>query len=687
MLVYPGKPVPYDVRALRIGFPVTLHQNMVGRGEPPSLCLYFEPWSHLERIWTPERFLERILWWLKETSQGTLHRADQPLEQFYFESGMQVVVPPDYRKYLSDPGKAFALESRLKGPEGIRVLVGSFIDKARLRHDPALTFDCVVIQVDPVQHGPIQPQPYSLKDLEGHLKERGSSIVEKLASHIRALAAETGLKPRPDPRATLLILDMPRIRKPGDAPEKTIELRGFLVFQDFVGIGVACKALTMGPDGKAYNVQLVQAAGTNAVEVEDSGLDSIFLEPIEVRASNSLAATRAFSGLPESGSEFSAVLAGVGALGGFMGDIWSREGWGKWTLIDDDILRPHNLARHEGKERHIGWPKANVVQLLMASNYSEGYYQVKSISEKASNLSAACIDAFRSASLLIDATTTLEVPRDLSADDSIPRIATAFITPSGLDSVLLLERQDRSIRVSALEAQYYRAILNEPFGELHLLGHRGDVMVGAGCRDISSIISNELVRLHGANLARRIRKSVSEEEARIMVWSLDDESGSIKAKEIEVQEPLEINLSGWKVFWDKGLRSKLRGLRVASLPSETGGVLLGYHDMKLKTVHIVDALPAPADSLADETGFIRGTAGLEENIRKAAARTANIVNYVGEWHSHPRNSSSSPSLTDLKLFAHLGLMMAQDGVPVVMGIIGERDETFTLCVDQVVSLR
>jgi integrative and conjugative element protein (TIGR02256 family) len=323
----------------------------------------------------------------------------------------------------------------------------------------------------------------------------------------------------------------------------------------------------------------------------------------------------------------------------------------------------------------------------MQSNYSDGYYQVDSISEKASNKSDACKVAFKSASLLIDTTTTLEVPRDLSVDDSVPRIATAFITPSGLDSVLLLESQDRSIRVSCLEAQYYRAILNEPFGEKHLLGHRGDILVGAGCRDISSVISNELVRLHGATLARQIRTLVSKQEARIMIWSLNDESGAIQAKQIRVEEPVEISLSGWKVYWDAGLRSKLRGLRMASLPSETGGVLLGYHDMKLKTVHLVEALPAPADSLASKTGFTRGTAGLEDSIRKAASKTANVVNYVGEWHSHPKNSSSSPSLTDFKLFAHMGMMMAQDGVPVAMGIIGERDETFTLCMAEAVSQR
>ena len=40
------------------------------------------------------------------------------------------------------------------------------------------------------------------------------------------------------------------------------------------------------------------------------------------------------------------VLVGAGALGGAMLDLWTRSGWGEWTVIDEDHIKPHNLVRH-----------------------------------------------------------------------------------------------------------------------------------------------------------------------------------------------------------------------------------------------------------------------------------------------------------------------------------------------------
>src|SRR2546429_9955767 len=41
-LLFHSKPeLRPEVRALRVGFPATPHQNHVTRGEPPSLCLHF----------------------------------------------------------------------------------------------------------------------------------------------------------------------------------------------------------------------------------------------------------------------------------------------------------------------------------------------------------------------------------------------------------------------------------------------------------------------------------------------------------------------------------------------------------------------------------------------------------------------------------------------------------------------
>ena len=71
-------------------------------------------------------------------------------------------------------------------------------------------------------------------------------------------------------------------------------------------------------------------------------------------------------------------------------------------------------------------------------------------------------------------------------------------------------------------------------------------------------------------------------------------------------------------------------------------------------------------------------AGMEEittveQLKDAAKRTAGMVGYVGEWHSHPPGHSASPSRHDLAQLVHLALGMADDGLPAVQLIVGEQD--------------
>jgi hypothetical protein len=63
------------------------------------------------------------------------------------------------------------------------------------------------------------------------------------------------------------------------------------------------------------------------------------------------------------------------------------------------------------------------------------------------------------------------------------------------------------------------------------------------------------------------------------------------------------------LFVDEGVYEKLRAMRAASLPDETGGILLGYYDLSVKSVVVVDALSAPADSKGSRAAFERGSAG------------------------------------------------------------------------------
>jgi len=103
---------------------------------------------------------------------------------------------------------------------------------------------------------------------------------------------------------------------------------------------------------------------------------------------------------------------------------------------------------------------------------------------------------------------------------------------------------------------------------------------------------------------------------------------------------------------------------------ETGGILLGYHDQNIKATVIVEVMPAPADSQSSPAHFKRGVQGVLEAVQEAMRRTAGVVGYIGEWHSHPPGHGADPSPDDLYQLAYLALGMSHEGLPAVSIIVG-----------------
>ena len=48
-----------------------------------------------------------------------------------------------------------------------------------------------------------------------------------------------------------------------------------------------------------------------------------------------------------------------------------------------------------------------------------------------------------------------------------------------------------------------------------------------------------------------------------------------------------------------------------------------------------------------------------------------MLEYIGEWHSHPNGASTTPSNDDINVFEWLTVLMKRDGLPAVMMIIGD----------------
>jgi Prokaryotic E2 family A/Prokaryotic homologs of the JAB domain len=664
-----------EVRALRRGFPYLAHQNQVTEGDPPSLCLYVTRWSEVRRTWTPEIHLSRILWWLAEAASETLHSGEQPLEQMYFDSPYELVLPFDFVSKIGSADHRLVIAGRVSRGQNA-TLVGRMAPVTE--KTGATVLPCVVVALPPVIHGRIEPFPATLGALDEQLASRGASVTELLRDAVRNLCQE-GQFQRPDTDLTLLVVAIPLVREAGAEPER-VETRGFGIGVNVADLGVAIGALEKvnakdlngvkgDKDGSAFlAVRLIGSAAARDGRWRDQRLD-----PVTLIDAFTPAMGRRMAGLSIEGP--TGVLAGFGALGSRMFDLWTRSGWGNWSIIDPDHLRPHNLARHSTNVDLVGWNKATAGATLSGNLYPGQPPFARGIADRADNVECSDVrEALDGSDIVVDVTTELGVPRILAGRDSVRRVFSAFITPSGLGSVLLAENFERTIRLDSLEAQYYRQVIAEDWGATHLSGDLGHVWTGAGCRDLSAIIPGELVALHAANLSRMIRVRFAEPGPAMLVWRYEPETGAVHSDRYEPAMPRMTEVRGLRVVWDDGLRRKLRGWREKHFPNETGGVLLGYFDLQMRSVSVVDALPAPADSKEQPGGFIRGTEGLEEAVTEAGRRTANIVRYIGEWHSHPPKHGAGASSDDVILLTKLAIGLREEGLPALMLIVGEGEE-------------
>ena len=467
----------------------------------------------------------------------------------------------------------------------------------------------------------------------------------------------------------LLLLGIPRSRN--DNVEK-IDVQGFVIDSAIALLGEKLSVLFKAQE---QNKWYRDALGTN----QSDEWKSLLIFPVNVKCYPTRKEIRRYSGLNPDDNGPKGIIAGVGALGGLLAKIWEKECWGEWSYVDDDIIQAHNIVRHISTHHGIGHPKSMVVDSIVKNIHSikEGQtsrFFVSSILSGAPDLT----DTINKANLLVDATTTLHVPRALSRKDDFPRTASIFITPSAMASVMLLEDENRTIRCNCLEAQYYRAILDSNWGDKHLSGHFGRHWVGAGCREVTLSMSDELVHLHTATLARQLRKSTSQSEAKICIWDHQEETGAIIPYDIPVFHSQSIQINSWEIIWDDGFIEDAKKYRAEALPNETGGILFGIIDQKDRTITLVKARRAPENSESTPSSFGRAAYPSTDVLDECQRRTAGIVIYVGEWHSHPPSYGALPSHDDIGQLKFLTSSLQIEGMPAVMMIVAKSSIGFYL---------
>jgi hypothetical protein len=646
---------------MRVDFPALIHLNSRHIIPPYSLCLYFDKPIGIARTWTPETFLNRICWWLVQSAKGTLHPADQPVEQLFFNSGYELVLPWNLDELKRTASSLTITRAPVRANGGMTFVL---FHAAPDEQVPNGQTDFIEIETPPIVHGFIEQNRDRFGELCDLFSKHGVGLKDLLEAEIKGRVSDVGVPPS-QATFTVILLKIPIRRDATAASEKTSHRAYLYGAGGWTELGVQIGALIRLNQLFYRNTPV---AGLAAVSDEWRG---VAVAPMDVQRANDREASRRQSGVAEEGP--TGILIGAGSLGSAMLDFWVRAGWGTWSVVDNDYIKPHNLVRHIAGMRDLGLEKAKVAQ-NQAFSVTMGASQVTPIVSDALDFSNdELISKLSEASLVIDASTTLEYPRAASQIDTFGRHISAFLTPNGNDGVLLAEDAQRATRLSAIEPQYYRAVILEDWGRDHLEGNLGTFWSGASCRDISFVLPYTRVVGHAANFAEQIGLIADQQEAKIMVWKRDAQIGAVTHVAVPVQPSTTYQPGNLKIVMDAGVIDEMKRLRAEMLPNETGGVIIGYFDFNVNALCIVAALPPPPDSQHSPTSFVRGIQGLEDRLNDIARRTANIVGYVGEWHSHPDGHSAAPSGADVMQLTALAAKMSEDGLSAVQIIVAEND--------------
>jgi hypothetical protein len=648
-----------EVISLRRDFPNVPHLNLGINALPKSLCLYDQPYENMRLTWTPAEFLYRIHFWLSRTATGTLHGKEQPLEPLLAASGFRLVLPADF--HISSPNqkpRPFNL-FRVESVEGQFTLRAVWQAPGQKIDSVAAVFWC-----QPQEHGVINHQPLNLQQLQELCLRAGLNIAEELRQTLRQWFLD---KPQGDilQAKIVLILILPKTRHPRGQVE-SVETRAF------VTQGVSVEEL-----GRRLGL-FDRHGGTAGMIIGNPSIPAKTLEGVEIcllQVLNALSPTSAagLNGIEPCQARIVAI--GAGALGSQVYNNLIRAGYGRWMLIDNDVLLPHNCARHFLGDWAVGTNKAQTmaqVGKLTLNDPGIAEYIPADVLQPAAHVEAVN-KAFQTAELVLDLSASVAVSRYLAHAETKPRTFSAYLTPKGDGLVIAAEDNRRTIRLDWLEILHYRAVLNEPTLADSLQPKDTRIRYGNSCRDISTELAQDDTALWAAIASKAIKQMRQGVGAALRIYRAD-ERGITSLIEPEVSEAKTLRFRDWVIRMDGWLLEKLARLRNAKLPNETGGVLLGAFDTYHRACSVVDVLPSPPDSNEWPTSYIRGCEGLAAKVQEVKRLTLGQISYVGEWHSHPRGASTRPSSDDLRAYEWLTSHMHAEALPGIMLIIGDRRE-------------
>lgn len=641
-----------EVYALRDNFNKNLpHTNITPFEYPTSLCVTEQYYHEIRHKFNEFEFIDNIARWFSLTSNDTLHQDDQPLEPFFNIKG-GVIIPEYYNGNMYgflnqiDQSSLFIFNNEPSGSVPYRV---------------------IGFEADPQVHGFIRKTPQTLGDLSEVIKIKGNPLSNYI-KNIFDIEIKSGL-----PNKEIFQLNnvfyctVPVKRNKNDKEPASINHFFIRTDKNFLQVGIDSNCLDKSDDrilpiiGNKFDLNTINNIKINLLfPLNDFNTSTASL----------------YNNIPENKDSY--VLIGAGALGSQFFETISRMGFGNWTIVDDDILYPHNLAKHSLGRESLGFNKA--IKVVEKSNILLNSDINKAISKNflAVQNDKEFVEKLQKSKYIIDMSTSIAVARALARDYKeevkTPRIS-SFLNPMGTDLVVIAEDNKRKFRLDFLEMQYYRYLVNQTELNNHLKFEETQKIRynRNSCREITNRINQTDVALLASISAKSIKKIIEEGKPIIFISRINNDTFEVNNFSLSPSKWIRYNRDGWKIYLDTWLFKKIQSFRNEKLPNETGGILIGSYDSYRKIIYICDTIKAPSDSLETQNSFIRGQNDLIDKYNSYVDITDNQLEYIGEWHSHPPQCCAIPSKDDDNLYSYLHTRMSKQGLPVLMGILGDKN--------------
>jgi|GEM_PF-5995966 len=379
---------------------------------------------------------------------------------------------------------------------------------------------------------------------------------------------------------------------------------------------------------------------------------------------------RQVSGLADNRKARKILVIGAGAFGSSVSESLVRSGYATLAIVDNDFLRPHNLARHTLTGHEIGHAKALAVAERLNGMFADEQVAVgmiKNVLDLSDDDLKSLLDGV---ACILDCSASVAVQHRIAAmkGRQVPLVS-AFQILGGQGTIVLVEDSEGRGRSDAIEAAMMMIERRDPIVGGWLTEKTDPLALGGGCSSGSARIPDTRVKIGAAWVADAVLRWLSMDEwpAKPMYGIQKNSTApnpvtTTEWKQVEI-EPIAETVGGWRAFVLTSVIDELKRFALEAGTTETGGILVGRVNRQSKMFYVCDAWPAPPDSKRYAVGFTRGRRKLATRLAMLEADSGDNLTYVGEWHAHPSLSGARMSARDSTTAKEMAERLSRDRIP------------------------